>query len=404
MIPNLLADKKILLGVTGSIAIYKSLELIRLFIKAGAEVKVLMSEDAKRFITPLTFEAISQNEVLHSGTENWNNELNHIHIGKWADIFVIAPASVNTINKLSHGIADNLLTQSVIAYIKPIVIAPSANTNMILNAFTQESLSKLLAHGMHIVAPQSKLLACNDEGMGALADVEKIFYQTASILLEDSFWKERDVIITGGGTIEKIDDVRCLSNFSSGKQAFALALAYYIKGARVTLISSHEMPTTALPITFLHVKSSEEFKYTLEAAVQVAKLSKKEPYVLMAAAISDYIPKTKYHGKLKKETLGQEISLELVLNEDILAGIDKTGLKVIGFKAEMDETSAQQSANKMLIKKGLHAVCLNILKEENHFGSANNTVEFITAETSFTLPLSSKFEIAQKIVELSKSL
>jgi phosphopantothenoylcysteine decarboxylase/phosphopantothenate--cysteine ligase len=124
----------------------------------------------------------------------------------------------------------------------------------------------------------------------------------------------------------------------------------------------------------------------------------------MAAAISDYIPKTKYHGKLKKETLGQEISLELVLNEDILAGIDKTGLKVIGFKAEMDETSAQQSANKMLIKKGLHAVCLNILKEENHFGSANNTVEFITAETSFTLPLSSKFEIAQKIVELSKSL
>ncbi|MBP6498201.1 MAG: bifunctional phosphopantothenoylcysteine decarboxylase/phosphopantothenate--cysteine ligase CoaBC, partial [Campylobacteraceae bacterium] len=235
MTRNLLEGKKILLGVTGSIAIYKSLELIRLFIKAGAQVKVIMSEEAKRFIAPLTFEAISQNEVLHVKTESWSNELNHIHIGKWADIFVIAPVSVNTLNKLSHGIADNLLSQTAIAFNKPIVIAPSANTNMMLNPITQESLAKLQSLGYEIVAPQTKLLACNDEGMGALADVEKIFYKSASLLLEDAFWKEKEAIITGGGTVEKIDDVRCLSNFSSGKQAAALALAFYLKGAQVSL-------------------------------------------------------------------------------------------------------------------------------------------------------------------------
>ncbi len=404
MIPTILSGKKILLGVTGSIAIYKSLELIRLFIKAGATVKVLMSEEAKRFITPLTFEAISQNEVLHVNTESWSNELNHIHIGKWADIFVIAPITANTINKMAHGIADNLLTQSVIAYVKPILIAPSANTNMMLNAFTQESLAKLAHKGMHIVAPQTKLLACNDEGMGALADVETIFYQSATVLLEDAFWKGREVIITGGGSVEKIDDVRCISNFSSGKQAFSLALAYYLKGAHVTLISSIEMSLPNLPISFLHVKSSQEFKRALESSLQVAKFNDAEPLVLMAAAISDYIPKSTHQGKLKKENLGEQVNLELVLNEDILATLDKTGVKVIGFKAEMDETTALENAKKMLINKGLHAVCLNILGEENSFGSHKNTIHFITHKSTTKIPLALKFDIAQKIVELSKNI
>ena len=403
MIPTILSGKKILVGVTGSIAIYKSLELIRLFIKAGASVKVLMSEEAKRFITPLSFEAISQNKVLHVSTESWSNELNHIQIGKWADIFVIAPITANTINKIAHGIADNLLTQSVIAYVKPIVIAPSANTNMMLNALTQESLSKLAHNGMHIVAPQTKLLACNDEGMGALADVETIFYQCATVLLEDTFWKGREVIITGGGSIEKIDDVRCISNFSSGKQAYSLALAYYLKGAHVTLISSSEMDSK-LPISFLHVKSSQEFKRALESSLQVAKFNDAEPLVLMAAAISDYIPKSAHAGKLKKEHLGDTMHLELVLNEDILATLDKTGIKVIGFKAEMDEATALESAKKMLDTKELHAVCLNILGEENSFGSHKNTIHFITPKNTTKIPLALKFDIAQKIVELSKNI
>ena len=402
MTRNLLEGKKILLGVTGSIAIYKSLELIRLFIKAGAKVKVIMSEEAKRFITPLTFEAISQNEVLHVKTESWSNELNHIHSGKWADIFVIAPVSVNTLNKLSHGIADNLLTQTAIAFNKHIVIAPSANTNMMLNPITQESLTKLQSLGYEIVAPQTKLLACNDEGMGALADVEKIFYKTASLLLEDDFWKDREVIITGGGTVEKIDDVRCLSNFSSGKQAAALALAFYLKGAKVSLITSSDIAQEC-DIQTLHVKSSLEMKEALIKAMQQVDKTK-TPYLFMAAAVSDFVPKTPKKGKMKKEELGNSLSLELVTNEDILANLTKTGFKVIGFKAEMDAKVALHNAQNMLNHKGLNAVCLNVIEEKNSFGSPNNAMSFITHDEVFAFSLSSKFEIAQKIVEHAKHL
>lgn len=395
---NLLAGKKILLGVTGSIAIYKALELIRLFIKAGAEVKVLMSEDAKRFIAPLTFETISQNKVLHLETESWSEGLSHIHTGKWADIFIIAPASVNTINKLAHGIADNLLTQTAIAFTKTIVLAPSANTNMMLNPITQESLSKLASLGFEMISPQSKLLACNDEGVGALADVEQIFYHTARVLLKESFWVDREVIITGGGTLEKIDDVRCLTNFSSGKQASALALAFYLKGANVTLISSGETPSINT-INVLHVKSTAELHAALLSQMQYVTKNDKTPYLLMAAAVSDYVPIKTHEGKLKKEELGEQYTLELKRNIDILSALPKKGFKVIGFKAEMDESKALENAGNMLIKKGLDAVCLNVLKERNTFGSTKNEISFITASHVQKCALASKFEIAEQIVE-----
>lgn len=399
---ELLSGKKILLGVTGSIAIYKSLELIRLFIKAGAVVKVVMSEEAKRFITPLTFETISQNKVLHVETESWAEGLSHIHTGKWADLFVIAPCSVNTINKLSHGIADNLLTQTAIAYTKTIVLAPSANTHMMLNTITQESLKKLETLGFELIEPQAKLLACNDEGVGALADVEDIFYACARVLLKESFWEGRDVLITGGGTYEKIDDVRCLTNFSSGKQAQALALAYYLKGANVTLLTSADTPLCK-GIDTLHVKSSNELHTTLLIKMNALKEAQKTPYLLMAAAVSDFVPD--YHaGKLKKEALGASPTLKLKRNVDILESLPKEGFKIIGFKAEMDKENALKHATNMLEKKNLNAVCLNILGEKNAFGSNQNEVSFITSTHVEKLLLASKFEIAQTIVELSASL
>ncbi len=403
MYKELLNGKKILLGVTGSIAIYKSLELIRLFVKAGAEVKVVMSEEAKRFITPLTFETISQNKVLHAETESWAEGLSHIHTGKWADLFVIAPCSVNTINKLSHGIADTLLTQTAIAFTKTIVLAPSANTHMMLNPITQESLKKLTTLGFELIEPQSKLLACNDEGVGALADVEDIFYACARVLLKESFWEGRDVLITGGGTYEKIDDVRCLTNFSSGKQATALALAYYLKGANVTLITSAQ---TSLPksVDSLHVKSSHELQTAILAKMNQLKQTQKTPYVLMAAAVSDFIPDAYQNGKLKKESLGENPTLALKRNVDILESLPKEGFIVIGFKAEMDKEHALEYAINMLEKKSLSAVCLNIIGEQNTFGSNQNEVSFITHANAQKLPLASKFEIAQHIVELSAHL
>jgi len=400
---ELLLGKKILLGVTGSIAIYKSLELIRLFVKAGAEVKVVMSEEAKRFIMPLTFETLSQNKVLHVSTESWSEGLSHIHIGKWADLFIIAPCSVNTINKLSNGIADTLLTQTAIAFAKAIVLAPSANTNMMLNPITQESLKKLSTLGYGIIAPESKLLACNDEGVGALADVEDIFYECARTLLKEPFWEGRDVLITGGGTYEKIDDVRCLTNFSSGKQATALALAYHLKGANVTLITSADT-LLCKGIDALHVKSSNELHTTLLAKMDMLKEAHKTPYVLMAAAVSDFVPETYQSGKLKKETLGVALTLKLKHNIDILETLPKEGFIIIGFKAEMDKENALKHAMNMLEKKGLNAVCLNILGEKNAFGSNHNEVSFITNANVQTLPFASKFEIAGRIVELSAHL
>ena len=396
MTSTLLKDKKILVGVTGSIAIYKTLEIIRLFVKAGASVKVVMSEEAKRFITPLTFEAISQNEVLHIDTESWSNELNHIHIGKWADIFVIAPISANTINKLANGISDNLLTQSVLAFSKPIIIAPSANTNMILNPITKSNTAKLKELGFIISEPQNKLLACNDEGVGAMSEPLDIFKLTCKELLHDDFWSGKNIVITGGGSIEKIDDVRCLTNFSSGKMANALAEAFYLKGANVTLISSKI--DSNLHVNKIPVSSTSEFTENIKTSLQLGS------YLIMCAAISDFVPLHVNKGKLKKDNLGEEWDLHLVKNLDILAGVDKKGITTIGFKAEMDSKNALTSAKNMLDKKALDAVCLNILDTDNNFGSDTNEITFITKKDEIQIPTTSKFDIAMQITELVKNL
>jgi len=392
----MLRDRKILVGVTGSIAIYKTLEIIRLFIKAGASVKVVMSEESKRFITPLTFEAISQNEVLHVQSENWANELNHIHIGKWAEIFVMAPITANTINKLSGGIADNLLTQTLLAFDKQVIIAPSANTNMILNPITKESLKKLENLGFKVCEPQDKLLACNDVGTGAMAEPQTIFDTVARELLKDKFWSGKRVVVTGGGSVEKIDSVRCLTNFSSGKQADTLAYAYYIAGADVTLITSK--PKSSTPVDTLHVESSKEYKKAIKCSL------KKGSYLVMCAALSDFIPHQIESGKLKKESLGESWELKLIKNEDILLGLDKKEIKTIGFKVETDKKSALKSAKDMLIKKSLNAVCLNIINKQTSFGGDNNRVSFITKQATIELKLSSKQTIANQIVRLSKEL
>ncbi len=394
----MLKDKKILVGVTGSIAIYKALELIRLFIKANAEVRVVMSESAKEFITPLTFETISQNEVLHVSTESWAGDQNHIHIGKWADIFVIAPATANTINKASTGIADNLLLQTLLAFNKPVLIAPSANTNMILHQSTQNSLKKLKEYGYEIIKPQSKLLACNDEGTGAMAEPSEIFYQASRALLRNDFWSQKRAVVSGGGTKEKIDDVRFITNRSSGKMALALAKALYLKGADVTYVSANEQQDIPSQIGYFYTPSSKELKERLESEIKGAS------HLFMASAVSDYVPLKSYEGKLKKESLGDSFSLELTQNIDILKSLDKCSLKSIGFKAETDEKSALDSAKNMLKKKNLDAVCLNIIKEENGFGSDKNEIIFVTKEGMKHFPLEDKLKISFKILEETQKL
>ncbi|MCK4737211.1 MAG: bifunctional phosphopantothenoylcysteine decarboxylase/phosphopantothenate--cysteine ligase CoaBC, partial [Sulfurimonas sp.] len=316
LIPSdLLKDKKILLGVTGSIAIYKSLDLIRLFVKAGAEVKVVMSESAKKFVTPLTFEAISSNQVLDDTNESWANDHNHIKTGEWADLFVIAPATANTIAKLANAIADNMLLQTALAYPHAKILAPSANTNMLENPITKANLKMLSIANYQIIDTQTKELACKTTGDGAMAEPLEVFWHCAKALLKDDFWENRRVIVTGGGTIEKIDDVRYLSNYSSGKMASSLATALYCKGADVNLISTKFDEDLPQDLYTIDVKSSDEMLEYLTDSIRVAKKGKlskatlmrdeqihliqKKPYLFMAAAISDYIPAFAQEGKLK---------------------------------------------------------------------------------------------------------
>ena len=412
----LLKDKKILVGVCGSIAIYKTLELIRLYIKAGAQVRVIMTEGAKKFINPITFEAISQNKVLDESSENWdkNQDYNHIDIGKWSDIFVIAPASANTINALANGLGNNLLLQTALAYPRMKLIAPAANTNMLKNPITQASLKMLKLCNYEIISSQTKELVCKDVGDGAMAEPADIFDVTCKELLKDEYWVNRRVVLSGGGTLEKIDDVRYISNFSSGKMASSLARALYYKGADVCLVSTRGYENLPKDIHLIKVQSSSEMYEYLVDSIRVAKkgvltkptlmdsstpsLIMKKPFLFMVAAVSDYVPSFPQEGKLKKELIGNSWNLELKQNIDILKSLDKEGIISIGFKAEMDETTALNSATRMLENKNLDGVCLNILNEENSFGSDNNNIELILKNNSFEFK-GSKLEVSLNILK-----
>ncbi|MEO1938164.1 MAG: bifunctional phosphopantothenoylcysteine decarboxylase/phosphopantothenate--cysteine ligase CoaBC [Sulfurimonas sp.] len=417
---DLLKNKKILLGVTGSIAVYKSLELTRLFIKAGAEVRVVTSDAAKKFVTPLTFETLTSNKVLDDTNEDWSNDFNHIKITEWADVMVIAPATANTIAKLANAIADNILLQCALAYPGVKIIAPSANTNMIKHPITQANFKMLGIANYTFVDTQTKELACKTVGDGAMAEPLDIFYETARELLKEEFWLDRKVIVTGGGTIEKIDDVRYLSNFSSGKMASALATALYLRGADVNLIATRfdtELPTN---IHKIDVTSSDEMYEYLVDSVRIAKkpklskptlmrdehihLIEKKPYLFMAAAVSDFIPAYEQSGKLKKEMLGDEWELKLKKNRDILASLDKEGISVIGFKAEMNRDDAQKNARKMLEEKNLDAVCLNVLENSKSFGTDSNEVDFITKKELVKLPQADKVSLSFGIIKEARKL
>lgn len=416
---QLLQNKNILVAVTGSIAVYKSLELIRLYIKAGANVKVIMTEASKKFINPLTFETVSQNKVLDESSEDWSCDTvnNHIAIGKWANIFVIAPATANTINKLSNGIADNLLLQTALAYPRVKLLCPAANTNMMHNPLTKASLKMLKLCNFKVINSVIKELACQDVGDGAMAEVEDIFHQTAQELLKDNYWLDRKVVLNGGGTIEKIDDVRYLSNFSSGKMATSLATALYYKGADVCLVTTSDIEVPN-QIHTIKVQSTQEMLEFVNDSLKVAKKGKmssatlmdnstmeliqKKPYFFGVAAVSDYLPKYPQDGKVKKEDIGDSWNLELKKNIDLLENIDKNGIYSIGFKAEMDKESALQNGKSMLLNKNVDGVCLNILDETNQFGSDTNSIDIITKNNIIKLTTASKLEVSITLLESLK--
>ncbi|WP_148818761.1 bifunctional phosphopantothenoylcysteine decarboxylase/phosphopantothenate--cysteine ligase CoaBC [Campylobacter concisus] len=390
----MLKNKKILLAVCGSIAFYKAYEILSLLKKQGADVYVALSDGALEFCSVSGFEALSEHKILSSQTQNWQDGINHIAYSKM-DLVLIAPASVNTINKLTAGICDNVFMQTLIAASHvPLVVAPAANNNMIEHFATQNSLEILKKNGALVVEPVLKTLACGDVGKGGLANPE-VIVEAAIKRLSKPIFVGKKVVISGGATTEKIDDVRAITNFSSGKMARALARAFYYAGAEVKLLASFE--TSNEPFESFKFSSSSELLELCKSECEGANL------LVMCAAVSDFVP-TKIDGKIKKEDVGESLNLSLKRNVDILQSLKEFKCKKIGFKLEISNESALKSARSMLEKKALDAVCLNILGEKNGFASEQNEVNFITKNSEILLPLASKDEIAGRIVELAANL
>ena len=400
-----LKDAKITLCVSSSISFYKAFEILSLLRRANAKVRVAMSEQTLKFCSPLAFEALSGECVLVGD----NKPLAHIEYAK-CDLMIIAPATANTINKIALGIADNAMLSCILACRAPKLIAPAANTAMLENPATQNSLKVLKERGFVVVNSCEKTLACGDVGKGALASPKDIVLSAARMLgtnsrissinsrIPSANSRISKVIITAGACYEMIDDVRAITNLSSGKMGLALAFAYYLRGFDVTLISSAQnLPKSMENLEFFSFKSSADLLEILKN-----KKLAKDDLLVMAAAISDYIPSKKAKGKIKKS--GANLNLELKENIDILSSLKELKCKKIGFKMEMDEQSALRSAKNMLENKALDAVCLNVLKAQNYFGSEQNEVLFITKNSQKMLKMASKHEIAAQIARLSENL
>lgn len=318
--------KNILIGITGAIAAYKSCELIRQFKRVGDNVKVLITENTLQFLGKKTLETLSGNEVYLEQFKD-KGATEHISLVDWADVFVLAPASANTISKIANGIADNLLTSVACAYIghkKPFIVVPSMNTGMWENDFVQENLKKLDGAGIYIIEPEYGFLACGTEGKGKMPQPSKIYEETLSFLNENKPLSGKKIVITAGGTKEYIDPVRYITNASSGKMGLALANAAYKLGADVTLISTF---SHIAPYNVVEVSSACDMLNATKAEFEGADC------LIMAAAVADYRIKNQQAQKISKEK-NETLRLELVKNADILKSIaenKKPNQTIIGF-------------------------------------------------------------------------
>ena len=361
----MLSGKTVLIGITGGIAAYKICELIRMFKRHNANVRVICTPNAMNFVTKLTLQNLSQNEVGIEEFEIPDFKPEHISYADEADIMVIAPATANTVAKIANGICDNLLTSVVSAFKKPVIIAPAMNCNMWENPIIQENIQKLYKHGYEIVEPEAGFLACGYNGTGRLASLDKIFDKTVEILNSKKKLAGKKIVITAGGTIEDIDPVRYISNYSSGKMGLALADEAFQQGAETVLITTKDI---VRPYKIIKVKSADEMKQAVEAYFGGADC------VIMAAAVADYRVKNKAEQKIKK-TDSDSLTLELIKNPDILKELctKKTTQKVVGFCAESENLI--ENAQEKIRKKGCDYLIANdISRKDIGFASDYNEV------------------------------
>lgn len=385
-------QKTVLLGITGGIAAYKVCELIRMYKKNGLNVKVIATPNALNFVTELTLSTLSDNKVYTDNFDIKEYKPEHISLCDDGDIMVIAPASANTISKIADGICDNLLTSVVCAFNKPVIIAPAMNTNMWNNPFVQANIKKLEENGYHILNPENGFLACGTEGQGRLCDLDKIYSKTTELLKHTQPLKGKKITITAGGTIEKIDPVRYISNFSSGKMGTALADNAYIMGAEVEIISTFDL---ARPYKVTRVQSAQEMLDAVEAS------KNNSDCIIMAAAVGDYRIKDYSEQKIKKENR-ETITLELVKNPDILKTISdkqQDNIKIVGFCAE-SENLIENAKEKIKTKGCDYLVANDISRQDIGFSSEDNEVYIFDKQLKIKhIEKKPKFEIAREILE-----
>lgn len=390
----MLKGKTVLLGVSGSIAAYKIANLARMLKKLHCNVHVLMTQNATQFINPVTFETLTANKCLiDTFDRNFQYSVEHVALAKQADVVMLAPASANVIGKIANGIADDMLTTTVMACPCKKIVAPAMNHNMYHNPIVQDNIKKLASYGYEIITPDSGMLANGDLGDGRMPEEEVLLEY---IIREIAFPKDlegKKVLVTAGATREAIDPVRFITNHSSGKMGFAIAKAAMLRGAEVTLVAAHTEVKAPMFVKTVPVTSAEDM---FLAVAQAAPL---QDIIIKAAAVSDYTPLSAADSKLKKSD--SDMSIQLKRTKDILAYLGETkkeGQFICGFSMETDNVIENSKAK--LTKKNCDMICANSLRTEGAgFGADTNVITLITYDSEEELPMMSKDEAAHRILD-----
>lgn len=390
----------VVLGVTGGIAVYKACELLRLLQKRGIDVFVVMTQNACRFVAPLTFETLSGHPVAvdtFDRPQTW--EVEHIALAKRADLFLIAPATANIMGKMACGIADDMLSTTVMATRAPVLVAPAMNTGMWENVAVQQNVKTLRARGVEIVAPVSGHLACGDSGAGKLEDVEVIAERACELLFAKKDMEGLRVMVTAGPSREALDPVRYISNRSSGKMGYAIAQAAQKRGAEVTLLSGPVAIEAPLGVKLV------PFTTTQELLDRASELAREQDLLIQAAAPADYRAKEVAPQKIKKQG-GEPMTFTLVENPDVAATLGKakrSGQVFVGFAAETNDVLAR--AKDKLARKNLDMIVANdVTRPGAGFDVDTNIVTLITKDGQEALPMMSKAEVAQRILDRALAL
>ena len=390
----MLKNKVVVVGVTGSIAAYKSAQLVSDLVKEGCEVHVIMTENAVNFINPITFETLTGRKFLvDTFDRNFEYSVTHVSLSQKADVFMIAPASANIIGKIANGIADDMLSTMVMAAKCPVLIAPAMNKYMFMNTIVQENIEKLKRHDYRIISPAVGRLACNDTGVGKLPDVDVLIEHIKHEIAHEKDYKGLKVLITAGPTQESLDPVRYITNHSSGKMGYAIAQAASERGAEVVLVSGEVSIKPPIFAECINVKSAEEMFNA------VAENLSDSDVVIMAAAVADYTPDSCSDNKIKKSD--GDMSISLKRTKDILkyAGEHKADGQIIcGFSMETE--NLVENSRQKLEKKNCDMIAANSIKQSGAgFKTDTNVITLITEDNIKELPLMSKYDAANNILD-----